>query len=299
MEERLKNLLKAIKLNESTISLILGIAVVLVVSGMIVNYFRQTPTQLPTIEDATVDGAVSEATESATTTASDSAVAQANTTTPTNKPTLPPTATPTLKPTATSTVAPTATHTPDPTATNAPSPTTASVTTNPTATTAPQPTATVQPTTVPTVAPTPVGQIASGVSTEASILKPNAATYTVQKGDNLWKIAETQYKTGYAWTDIAQANQLRNPGALNVGQTLNLPEVNKTYPVTTTVAQTQQPSAVNPISGDTYTVAAGDTLWQIAARAYNDNYQWQKIATANNIVDQHQLKIGMVLKLPR
>ncbi len=46
----LKKLLKKFKLNESTISLVLGTLVVIVVGGLVINYFRGKPIeQLPTV----------------------------------------------------------------------------------------------------------------------------------------------------------------------------------------------------------------------------------------------------------
>src|SRR3989344_2913247 len=35
-------------------------------------------------------------------------------------------------------------------------------------------------------------------------------TYTVAKGDHLWKIAEKYYGSGYNWVDIAKVNKLEN-----------------------------------------------------------------------------------------
>ena len=50
-------------------------------------------------------------------------------------------------------------------------------------------------------------------------------SYTVVKGDNLWKIAVRAYQDGYAWPKIYQANQdiVRNPGLIEVGWTLKIP----------------------------------------------------------------------------
>src|SRR3990167_3689898 len=47
--------------------------------------------------------------------------------------------------------------------------------------------------------------------------------YTVAKNDTLWKIAEREYGTGYAWTRIAQTNKLSNPDLIHPGNVLNLP----------------------------------------------------------------------------
>jgi 5'-nucleotidase / UDP-sugar diphosphatase len=53
------------------------------------------------------------------------------------------------------------------------------------------------------------------------------------------------------------------------------------------------------ITGDTYTVQAGDWLSTIAGRAYGDILQYQKIAEANNITNPDVIEVGTVLKLPR
>jgi len=48
-------------------------------------------------------------------------------------------------------------------------------------------------------------------------------TYTVIKGDNLWKIAETVYGNGYKWVEIARVNNLTNPNTIHTGNILILP----------------------------------------------------------------------------
>lgn len=314
MEETLKKLLKTIKLNEGTISMVLGLGVVVIVAGMIINYFKDTPTDLPTVEDAiiaqqdnsqnsigSIDNSLDVASGSATVTSDE--IASADTAV-------------TIAPT--STVAPT--EAPAPTATTAPTSTIA-----PTSTTAP----TQAPTDVPTVAPTattapqpttvPEGQIASGVSTTAGEVAGTGA-YTVQAGDDLWSIAEQEYGTGYAWVEIAQANNISNPSLIEKDQQLSLPELSKAYPstladtstlatggpvATEQPAQVQEPTttapaATNAISGNSYDVVKGDTLWSISVRAYNDGYQWPKLAQANGLTDNPGLiEVGMTLTIPR
>lgn len=49
-------------------------------------------------------------------------------------------------------------------------------------------------------------------------------TYTVQKGDYLWSIAEKFYGDGFAWTKIAQANNLSNPSLIHEGNELKIPK---------------------------------------------------------------------------
>ena len=48
-------------------------------------------------------------------------------------------------------------------------------------------------------------------------------TYTVVKGDYLWKIAVEQYGDGYAWDKIAKANNLVNPNLIHPGNVFTLP----------------------------------------------------------------------------
>lgn len=48
-------------------------------------------------------------------------------------------------------------------------------------------------------------------------------TYTVVKGDHLWKIAVSAYGDGYKWSEIAKANEIAHPNYIEVGQVLKLP----------------------------------------------------------------------------
>lgn len=48
-------------------------------------------------------------------------------------------------------------------------------------------------------------------------------SYTVKSGDNLWNIAVKIYNNGYRWVDIAKANNLANPDIIHSGNILILP----------------------------------------------------------------------------
>jgi len=49
-------------------------------------------------------------------------------------------------------------------------------------------------------------------------------SYTVKKGDTLYKIAKDRYGDGKQWQKIASANPGLTPSTLRVGQTLVLPQ---------------------------------------------------------------------------
>lgn len=151
-------------------------------------------------------------------------------------------------------------------------------------------------------------------------------TYTVQKNDNLWSIAEKVYGSGYNWISIAQANNLANPGMIFSGDNLVIPSVTPiliqtkpqqilptltptkkmtptpspkpTVTQTPTVAPKQTQRIVNAITGNTYTVKAGDSLWDIAIRAYGNGDRWVDIAKANNLTNPSVIHSGNVLTIP-
>lgn len=118
----------------------------------------------------------------------------------------------------------------------------------------------------------------------------------VEAGDNLWKIAEKQYGSGYNWVDIAKENKLSNPGIITVGQELKLP---KTAVIMVESPKMAETPAVQTINGDSYTVVKGDHLWGIAVRAYGDGYKWVEIAKENKLVTPNYIEVGQVLKLAR
>ncbi|MGG2477237.1 LysM peptidoglycan-binding domain-containing protein, partial [Rhizobium sp. BR5] len=47
--------------------------------------------------------------------------------------------------------------------------------------------------------------------------------YVVEKGDSLWKIAAEKYGDGALWSRIAEANTLKRPNHIEIGEELELP----------------------------------------------------------------------------
>ena len=58
---------------------------------------------------------------------------------------------------------------------------------------------------------------------EASSSKITGATYEVQTGDNLWDISVRAYGDGFKWLEIAEENNLLNPDLIHKGNILVLP----------------------------------------------------------------------------
>lgn len=136
--------------------------------------------------------------------------------------------------------------------------------------------------------------------------------YTVKEGDTLFTIAEKYYNDGYKYSEITQANNLINPDSIEVGQQLEIPKLADQLATSTespqpAVSETKQPTTPTPmtdwgskITADTYTVAEGDWLSTIAARAYDgDILAYTKLAQANKIPNPDLIYPGTVLKIPR
>ncbi len=101
-------------------------------------------------------------------------------------------------------------------------------------------------------------------------------TYTVKKGDSLYKIAN---QFGITVDDIISSNNLTST-TLQIGQVLTIPTSSTIKPGTNFI---------------TYTVKKGDSLWQIA-NTYNTTVD--QIKRLNNLTSNN-LSIGQQLKIPR
>ncbi|MBC1623352.1 1,4-beta-N-acetylmuramoylhydrolase [Listeria welshimeri] len=121
---------------------------------------------------------------------------------------------------------------------------------------------------------------ASSTSSNTNTSKPNtnAKTYTVKKGDSLWKIAN-QNKTTV--TNLKSWNNLKSDN-IYIGQKLKVSAGSITNNTNTSKPSTSKPSNS---STKTYTVKKGDSLWSIS-RQYKttvDNIKsWNKL-TSNTI----------------
>jgi len=120
------------------------------------------------------------------------------------------------------------------------------------------------------------------------------ANHIVTAKENLWKIAEKYYGSGYNWVDIAKENSLKNANYLLVGQELKIPNAAVIKPV-----EAEETAFGPAVTEDKYTVNKGDNLWEISVRSYGDGYRWTEIAKSNNLTNPNIIHPGNVLTLPR
>ncbi|MBQ9741982.1 MAG: LysM peptidoglycan-binding domain-containing protein [Kiritimatiellae bacterium] len=111
-------------------------------------------------------------------------------------------------------------------------------------------------------------------------------TYTVKKGDTLWRIAQKTTGSGSKYKAIMTLNQLSSE-KLKIGQVLKIRE--KTGSGKT---EAKTPDYTE------YTVKKGDSLWRIAAKHLGRGSRYREIMTASSL-SSDKLKIGQKLKIPK
>lgn len=139
---------------------------------------------------------------------------------------------------------------------------------------------------------------AFAIPTVATFAQGGEQTYTVQAGDNLFRIS---LRFGVSQAAIQQANGIANPNLIFIGQALKIP-ARTGGPSPTLLPGTPQPTAVGPVATSaptapttgSYTVQAGDTLNKIAQRF---STTVQAIIQANGIVNPNLIFVGQVLKV--
>lgn len=120
--------------------------------------------------------------------------------------------------------------------------------------------------------------------------------HTVERGDNLWLLAEQYYNDGFRWKQIAEENNIDNPSDLEIGKEITIN--NSTIRVASASTNTQ--SDDEELSKSTsYTVQKGDSLWSISIGAYGDGNKWVDIAKENDLDTPSVIHAGNTLKLPR
>ncbi len=117
-----------------------------------------------------------------------------------------------------------------------------------------------------------IGQVLKVSNSNGSSNNNSNNTYTVKAGDSLWNIAN---KYGVTVNELKSLNNLTND-SLSIGQVLKIP------------------SSSSNNSSNTYTVKAGDSLWNIANKY---GITVDELKNLNNLTS-NTLSIGQVLKVP-
>jgi LysM repeat protein len=145
---------------------------------------------------------------------------------------------------------------------------------------------------------TPVSPVGvAGMVPTAAPVTTEGASYTVQSGDSLWKIAKNQNSSVSA---IRQANNLTSD-SLKVGQKLVIPA--KAATTLASATTTTSAMAVTPDLGmsvvangeTTHTVDIGESPAVIAKKYGVSVTEFMK---ANNITDPRRLRAGQTVRIP-
>lgn len=118
-------------------------------------------------------------------------------------------------------------------------------------------------------------------------------SYKIEVGDTLAQIANKFYGNPHAWRRIANYNHIANPHLIQVGKTLQLPQVRKEQHY----AEKTTRQKASPKEKLTVTVKRGDTLSTIAERTLGSARAWRSIWQQNrNLLNNpNHLRIGQVL----
>lgn len=142
--------------------------------------------------------------------------------------------------------------------------------------------------------------------------------YTVRTGDTLGSIARRLLGDAGRWQEIADANGITDPRALQIGAVLTIPSAGGSGPAAPDPSADGEAGAPGAGGGGggggeegtsaddeaapseqvIHTVARGETLGALAQRYLGDSSKWRLIAEANGIDDPKSLQIGQPLTIP-
>ena len=125
-----------------------------------------------------------------------------------------------------------------------------------------------------------------------SLSRISADTYTIQEGDTLSEIAERLQITVSAILTLNA--EITSPDAIEVGQSIRIPDNTATTPTTTVNATAQ--TSVSTTAVRTYEVQDGDTLWDIATEVGTTT---TRLIELNPEIDRpNRLPVGAEIRIP-
>ena len=148
------------------------------------------------------------------------------------------------------------------------------------------------------------GQPVEAVAQTAAAQIVRVGEYTAKPGDSLGKIARRVLgsDTPQTRTALLKLNPelARNPDLIIAGHTYKVPADASAAVSSTATTPTASSTTPSTASGRTYTVKSGDVLGTIAQKQLGTFRRWKEIIAANpdQLSDEHDLKVGMVLKMP-
>ncbi len=136
------------------------------------------------------------------------------------------------------------------------------------------------------VTPTPITPMGTPGTPIASVpgTADCPATYTVQAGDTLFRIA---LRFGLTISELAAANNITNPALIQAGTILSIPHC----------GDTSGSGGGSQDSGGErmHVVQPGENLYRIALKY---NLSWQRLAEYNGITNPDSIYAGQVLRIP-
>lgn len=125
-------------------------------------------------------------------------------------------------------------------------------------------------------------------------------THKVTFGESLAKLSTKYYGEVGLWPGIAKANNLKTPSLITPDTEVKVPTIEEAQKVQIPDLRT---TGKDKITSNIYTVDYGDTLFEIAQRAYGDGSKWTEIDKVNNLGrlpnGNPLIHAGNVLVVPR
>lgn len=119
-------------------------------------------------------------------------------------------------------------------------------------------------------------------------------SYTVRKGDTLYRLSQLFYGSKSHVGDIASRNKLSKDAELTAGSVIVIPAPSKSQGGDSSSAD----KPASSVTAVVHTVKEGETLYSISRTYFGSNSYAKKIAAYNKLGDGDDVKVGTKLKIP-